>query len=337
MNSLGDSASSLFTIGGFYVSNKPADREHPYGHQRAEYISGLFIAIIILIVGFQFLLQSIERILNPTSVYSSRLVLVLLVLSILMKLILGLYYQKRSNQFNQPSNTLRALMVDSYSDALMTLVIVVSYFIEIQFGCYIVVYVGAVIALLILYSGFRSILESSNDLIGTRPDTELIGRMQKVLDSFDGPIGYHDLIIHKYGPNKVFATVDIEIDSRWSLIQAHKVIDEIEQEFKKQFNITLVGHLDPIILDDDKQNKIYSLVKKVLKTYHPDFHFHDFRVKKFENEKEIHFDVVVPNEVTETDQELYDKITSDIYKEFNEYPIFIKFDRDYILDEVEQK
>src|SRR5690625_336136 len=180
MNSLGDSASSLFTIGGFYVSNKPADREHPYGHQRAEYISGLFIAIIILIVGFQFLLQSIERILNPTSVYSSRLVLVLLVLSILMKLILGLYYQKRSNQFNQPSNTLIALMFDSYSDALMTLVIVVSYFIEIQFGCYIVVYVGAVIALLILYSGFRSILESSNDLIGTRPDTELIGRMQKV-------------------------------------------------------------------------------------------------------------------------------------------------------------
>lgn len=334
MNSLGDTASSLFTIGGFYVANKPADREHPYGHQRAEYISGLFIAVIILIVGFQFLLQSINRIFNPTSVYSSRLVLFLLIISILMKITLGLYYQNRSKQMVIQSNTVLALKKDSYNDALMTLVIIISYYIEIKFGWYIDGYVGAGVAIFILYSGFRSILDSSNDLLGSRPDVNLILRMQEVLDSFELPIGYHDLIIHKYGPNKVFATVDIEIDSRLSLIKAHKVIDEIEQEFEKQFNIKLVGHLDPIILDDEEQNKIYALVKNILKSYHSDFHFHDFRIKKYGNEKEIHFDVVVPTDIKETDQELHYKITSNIYREFNEYPIYIKFDRDYILDEV---
>ena len=337
MNSLGDSASSLFTIGGFYVANKPADREHPYGHQRAEYISGLFIAITILIVGFQFLLQSINRILNPTSVYSSRLVLILLVISILMKVSLGFYYQNRSKQMSTQSNTVLALKKDSYNDALMTLVIIISYYIEIQFGWYIDGYVGAGVAIVILYSGFHSILDSFNDLLGTRPDVHLISKMQEVLDSFKIPIGYHDLIIHKYGPNKVFATVDIEIDSRLTLVKAHKIIDEIEQEFEKQFNIKLVGHLDPIVLDDEEQNQIYTLVKNVLKSYHSDFHFHDFRVKKFEDEKEIHFDVVVPNDVKENDQELHYKITSDIYREFNDYPIYIKFDRDYILDEVNKR
>lgn len=334
MNSLGDTASSLFTIGGFYVANKPADREHPYGHQRAEYISGLFIAVIILIVGFQFLIQSVNRIINPASVYSSRLVLLLLIISILMKVFLGLYYQNRSKMMTIQSNTVLALKKDSYNDALMTLVIIISYYIEIKFGWYIDGYVGAGVALFILYSGFRSILDSFDDLLGSRPDVNLIIRMQEVLDTFETPIGYHDLIIHKYGPNKVFATVDIEIDSRLSLIKAHKVIDEIEQEFEKQFNIKLVGHLDPIILDDEEQNKIYALIKDTLKSYHSNFHFHDFRIKKFGDTKEIHFDVVVPSDVKETDQELHYKITSDIYRKFNEYPIRIKFDRDYILDEV---
>lgn len=333
MNSLGDSASSLLTIGGFYVARKPADREHPFGHQRAEYISGLFIAIIILIVGFQFFLQSIRRILNPESVLSSRLVIFLLVISIVVKVLLAFFYKKRSQQMETQSNAVVALMKDSYNDALMTLVIIISYFIEIQYSIYIDGYVGIVVALFILYSGLKSISDSSNDLLGARPDRELIARMQAVLDSFDGPIGYHDLIIHKYGPNKVFATVDIEIDSKWSLIQAHKVIDNIEYEFEKQFNIKLVCHLDPIVLDDDEQNEIYALIKKILKSYDSSFHFHDFRVKKFNEEKEIHFDVVVPDTVTETNIELQYKISSDIYREFNEYPVFIEFDRDYILDE----
>ena len=333
MNSLGDSASSLLTIGGFYVANKPADREHPFGHQRAEYISGLFIAIIILIVGFQFFLQSIRRILNPESVLGSRVVFFLLVISIVVKILLAIFYKNRSKQMETQSNAVVALMKDSYNDALMTLVIIFSYFIEIRFDVYIDGYIGAVISLFILYSGFKSILDSSHDLLGARPDRDLIRRMKEVLDSYDGPIGYHDLIIHKYGPNKVFATVDIEIDSKWSLIQAHKVIDNIEYEFEKQFNIKLVCHLDPIILDDDEQNEIYALVKKVLKSYDTSFHFHDFRVKKFNEEKEIHFDVVVPDTVTETNIELQYKISSDIYREFNDYPVFIEFDRDYILDE----
>jgi len=332
MNNLGDTAGALLAIGGFYVANKPADHEHPYGHQRAEYISGLFTAIIILIVGVQFLITSIEKIINPTSVQSSQLVFILLTVSIMIKASLGVYYYWKNKNLESSSNSIRALVKDSFYDTLINLVIIISYVIEIEWGLYIDGYIGVFVALFILYGGVTSIIDASNDLLGKRPSPELIQKMQEVLDSYDTPVGYHDLILHQYGPNKYFATVDIEIDSRWNLVRAHRVIDSIEKEFQKQFNIVLVGHLDPVELDDDEQNEIYELIKKTLKSYDEDFHFHDFRVENFGDRKEILFDVVVPDSVDLSDEELYDKITQDLYSEISYYPIHIKFDRDYMLD-----
>lgn len=334
MNSLGDSAAALLTIGGFYIASIPADREHPYGHERAEYISGLFTAIIILIVGLQFLMTSIRKILNPTRVVPSSLVLGLLILSMLIKAGLAFYYNKKNNSLPQKSNTIHALVKDSLYDILINFVIVFSYLIEIQFGWFIDGYVGAAVALLILHGGFTSIMDSSHDLMGTRPSPELIHDMQEVLDSYETLIGYHDLILHKYGPSKMFATVDIEVDSRWNLIRAHRLIDSIEKRFKEEFDIVLVCHLDPIALDDDEQNEIYKLIKKTLKSYDECFHFHDFRVEDTGEKKEIFFDVVVPDENDFSNEELYEKIVNDLFKELeNDYLITIEFDRNYVLKE----
>lgn len=333
MNSLGDSAGALLTIGGFYVANKPPDREHPYGHQRAEYISGLFTAIIILIVGFQFLITSIEKILNPTGVESSQLVLVLLIISILIKAGLGIYYYQKNKRMGGFSNAIETLTKDSIYDTLMNFVIIISYIIEIQFDWHIDGYIGAFVALIILHGGITSIIETSNDLLGTRPNPKLIDNMQDVLDSYNKLVGYHDLILHKYGPNKIFATVDIEIDASWGLVEAHRVIDSIEKEFNEKFGIRLVGHLDPVELDDDEQNDIYAYIKQTLKSYEENFHFHDLRIENKNDRKEIVFDVTVPDEVNKSDEFLHQKISKDLSDELAEYQIKIHFDRDYFLKE----
>lgn len=333
MNSLGDGAGSLLTIGGFYVANKPPDREHPYGHQRAEYISGLFTAIIILIVGVQFFISSIEKILNPTSVASSQLVLVLLILSIVIKIGLGVYYYQKNKNMTDSSMAIEALTKDSIYDTLMNLVIIISYVVEIQFGWYIDGYIGAFVALIILYGAITSIIETSNDLLGTRPDPKLIDEMQVLLDSYNKLVGYHDLILHKYGPNKIFATVDIEIDASWGLVEAHRVIDTIEKDFDEKFGIRLVGHLDPVELDDEEQNNIYAFIKETLKSYENNFHFHDLRIENTNGAREIFFDVTVPDEITASDEELYQMIARDLNKKLSEYQINIHFDRDYFLKE----
>lgn len=334
MNNLGDSAASILTIAGFYIAKKPADREHPFGHERAEYIAGLFTAIIILIVGIQFLITSVERILNPTNVNRSEIVLALLLLSMIIKTGLGLYYYRINKKLPTYSSALNALMKDSLFDTLINSVIMISYIIEINFDLYIDGYIGILVALITVYGGVTSIIEASNDLLGTRPNPELIYEMQDLLDSYDTIIGYHDLILHNYGPHKMFATVDIEIDSTWDLIQSHRVIDEIEYRYKKKFDIVLVCHIDPVALNDNEQNEVYRIIKRVLKSYGNDFHFHDFRIQQIKEKREIFFDVVVPDSCIFSNEDLRVQITFDINKELCEkFPINIEFDRNYVLRE----
>ncbi len=333
INSFGDSASALLTIGGFYIANKPADEEHPFGHQRAEYISGLIISIIIIIVGVEFFISSIEKIMNPTSVESSKVVFFILVVSILTKLILALYYRFLNEKIKSGSVIIEALVKDSMNDALMTSVIIISYIVEIQFGWYIDGFVGAIVALLIIIVGAQSILDASNDLIGIRPSKELVQEMQKVLDSYDSIVDYHDLLIHKYGPDNYFVTVHIEMDARWSLLEAHAVLDEIEEEFKEKFNSSTVCHLDPIVLNNDKYNEIYITVKQTLKNADKKFNFHDFRVIEEEDKKEIHLDLVVPRHIQLTEDAMYRLLKEALEQDYADFDLILKFDRNYLLED----
>lgn len=332
INSFGDSASALLTIAGFYIANKPADEEHPFGHQRAEYISGLIISIIIIIVGVEFFISSIEKIMNPTSVESSAIVFYILIVSIITKLILAFYYRFLNKKVKSGSVIIEALVKDSLNDALMTSVIILSYMVEIQFGWYIDGFVGAVVALLIILVGAQSILDASNDLLGVRPSKELVKEMQKVLDSYDSIVDYHDLLIHKYGPDNYFVTVHIEMDARWSLLEAHAVLDEIEEEFKEKFNSSTVCHLDPIVLNNDKYNDIYITVKQTLKNTDKKFNFHDFRVIEEENKKEIHLDLVVPRHIKSTDDEMYQLLKGALENDYAEFDLILKYDRNYLLE-----
>lgn len=329
MNNLSDSASSVLTLIGFRIAAKPADKEHPYGHQRSEYITGMIISLIILFVGGQFLRTSIERILQPESLQTSPLMFIILVSSIGIKVVQGYFYQETARHIG--SKTLLASAKDSFNDVYTTVAVLVSAAVEHLIGWQIDGYTGLLIAFYIIFSGIQMLSEFINDLLGKRPSEEELTKMIAYLDNHQSIIGYHDLLIHSYGPEKTFATIHIEIDDSWSLTQAHVVINAIEKEFKAELGINLVCHLDPIDIHSEEQTNVYRLVKQLLKSYNLNLQFHDFRIEKKGTRPIIQFDVVVPEDIKLTNEQLLDKIEKDINKHIGLYEIDLIFDRNYLL------
>ena len=329
MNNLSDSASSVLTLVGFRIAAKPADKEHPYGHQRSEYITGMIISLIILFIGGQFLRTSVERILQPESLQTSPLMFVILVSSIAIKVIQGYFYQETARHIG--SKTLLASAKDSFNDVYTTITVLVSAAIEHLTGWQIDGYTGLLIAIYIIFSGVQMLSGFINYLLGKRPSEEEITEMTAYLDDHQSIVGYHDLLIHNYGPEKTFATVHIEIDDSWSLNQAHMVITAIEKEFKEELKINLVCHLDPIDIRSEEQTKVYRFVKQLLESYNLNLQFHDFRIEKNGDRSLIQFDVVVPEDIKLTNEQLLAKIEKDITQQIGSYDFDLIFDRNYLL------
>ncbi|WP_373471899.1 cation diffusion facilitator family transporter [Carnobacterium alterfunditum] len=329
MNNLSDSASSVLTLIGFRIAAKPADKKHPYGHQRSEYITGMIISFIILFVGGQFLITSIKRILQPESLQTSSVMFVILILSIGIKVAQGYFYQETARHIK--SKTLLASAKDSFNDVYTTLTVLVSAGIEHFTGWQIDGYTGVIIAVFILFSGAQMISGFINVLLGDRPSEEALKLMTDDLDNQPLIIGYHDLLIHNYGPEKNFATVHIEIDDRWSLNRSHKVLNGIEKEFKNKLKINLVCHLDPIAVRSEEQQKVYKLVKKLLNSYELNLQLHDFRLENKDDLSLLQFDVVVPENISLTNEQLLIGIEKDINQKIGSYAIELVFDRTYLL------
>ena len=332
MNNLGDSVSSLGTLFGFRAAAKPPDKEHPYGHERSEYISGLLISVIIIFVGGQFFLSSIEQILNPSELNATPLVFVLLIVSIIAKIIQGGFYRTAANSIH--SNTLHGAAQDSTNDVYITLIVLLSSVIETFTGWQIDGYAGAILSLVIVYSGIQAILASIDDLLGTRPSKKEIIEMKKLLDAYDSIVGYHDLLVHRYGPNQIFATIHIEIDDSWDIKKAHKVIDRIEIDFEEKLGVELVCHIDPIAIQSEHDTAIYRHIKQILKTLHLELKFHDFKVENAGESSTIFFDIVLPDNIPQSDEELFKIIERKIHQKIGNYKVKIKFDHLYLLKEV---
>lgn len=332
MNNLGDSASSLVTILGFRAAAKPADKEHPYGHQRSEYISGLFISVIIIYVGLQFLNSSIAQIMNPSTLTATPLVFALLIISILAKVIQGKFYRAAGKDID--SNTLHSAAQDSTNDVYVTSLVLVTTALEMWTGWQVDGYGGAILSVVIIYSGIQAIRESIDDLLGTRPSKKDILQMKKLLDQYDSIVGYHDLLVHSYGPNQTFATIHIEIDDSWDIKKAHRVIDKIEADFEEKLSVELVCHLDPIAIQSEHDTAIYRQIKQILRSLHLEVKFHDFKVEKSAEADIILFDVVLPDNTAQTDEELLKIIKAKIHQQIGDYHVKIKFDRLDLLKEV---
>ncbi len=231
INSLSDTASSILTLVGFKIAAKPADPEHPYGHERFEYISGLFVSIIITYVGFQFLETSIGKIIHPESLTLSPIIFIVLLFSIILKFVQGRMYVTIAQSID--SETLRATAKDSYNDVYTTLAVLLSAGIEWLMGWRIDGYVGFALAGYILLSGIMMLRDFVYELLGSRPTKEEILAMEKLLLSYENILGFHDLLVHNYGPSKKFASVHIEVDDSLDLNQAHKIMDIIKKTLKR--------------------------------------------------------------------------------------------------------
>ncbi|MEG0332786.1 MAG: cation diffusion facilitator family transporter [Clostridium sp.] len=329
-NNLSDAASSVITIVGFKLASKPADKNHPYGHGRVEYISALIIAFLVILVGFQFTKSSIDRIMNPVPVEFQVIPFILLVISIGFKVWLGMFNKSLGNKIN--STSLKATATDCFGDVLITTVVVISLFAS-KFTVFpIDGYIGVGVSLFILYAGYNLVKDTVSPLIGEAPDKELIEDIEKRLLSYDYITGVHDLIIHNYGPGRTMASIHAEIPSNIDIMSIHEVIDKAERDISDELSLHLVIHMDPICVDDEEITIVRKEINQIIK-YNPLIKsMHDFRIVGKGDKKTILFDVVVDsinlNKIS-SEQQLIIDINSMVQDINQHYSCIVTIDKDY--------
>lgn len=306
INNFTDAGTSIVTIVGFKMSGKPADKDHPYGHARIEYITGLIISFIILLIGFEIFTSSVEKIINPTPSTFDKFTAIVLVASIFIKFWLSRFNKKLGKAIN--SKTLYATAQDSRNDCISTLVVLISAIIShlTQFNLDGIMGVG--VAIFIFISGINLTRDTISPLLGQPPSKEVYEKTEKEILSYENVLGVHDLMIHSYGPGSYFASAHIEMDARINVLVCHDIMDTIERDFLEKHNIHLVVHLDPTVLDSEEVNELKALVTDILADIDPIITFHDFRVVTGDKNKNVLFDVVVPMEYKYSDIQLIDMI-----------------------------
>ncbi len=292
-NNLTDAGSSVISLVGFKISSKPVDEDHPFGHGRMEYVSGLVVAVIIMFVGFELFSSSIDKILNPDKVKFSVAVLVILILAVLTKLYMFLYNYSLGKKINSVS--LKATAYDSISDCVSTLVVLVGFILAPHLPFAIDGYIGVLVALFIFYTGIKSLKETINVLLGEKPDNEFVLRVEKYILNYDQRVlGLHDLIVHNYGIGRNIISLHCEVSAKEDINLIHDLIDKIEEGLAKEFNCMAVIHMDPIIVDDEKINQRKIMVLSLIREIDPNLTIHDFRMTDGDTHINLIFDVVAP-------------------------------------------
>lgn len=328
VNNLSDSASSVITLVGFKLSAKPADREHPYGHARIEYISGLIVSFLILFLGFQLLQESVGKILQPEEAAFSPAAIVVLVLSCAMKGWQCLFYRKVGRRISSP--TIEATAADSLSDVVSTAAVLLGLIVSSVAGFNLDGYMGVIVALLILWTGIKVVKETSDPLLGVAPSKELVDDICHTILSTPGILGLHDLNVHSYGEGRIFASVHCEVDAHEDILASHDLIDNIERDFLQNKQIHLVIHMDPIVTDDPPTNDLRLKVHELLHQIAPEITMHDFRVVWGKTHSNVIFDVCVPFGFRIGDADLLRQIEEGIASLNPAYHAVVTVDHSYI-------
>ena len=326
-NNLSDAASSIITIIGFKMANKPADAEHPFGHGRIEYITAMIVSFMVMLVGLQFVKTSFQKIINPTPVTFELLPFILLLISIGFKFWLSKFNKSIGNKIN--SSTLKATATDAMGDVFTSTTVVISFLISKFTTLPIDGYIGIIVALAIVYSGFSLIKETLSPLLGEPPDPVLVSDITDMVMSYDNITGIHDLIVHNYGPGRIMASIHAEIPANIDIMTIHNIIDTAEREISKELNIYLVIHMDPICVDTDEIIEARNIVQDVLSKYEEVKSFHDFRVVGDHDNKNLIFDIeVCPTCLSNENNssKLLANIEKDIKKKSPEYRCVITVD-----------
>ena len=328
MNNLSDMGSSLLTLIGFKISSKPADKEHPFGHQRIEYIIGLVIAMVIVFVGIELLTESINKIITPNPISSDIITYVLLGVAILLKIMQGLFYLSASKRIS--SISLKASAKDSINDVIATTAILIGTIVSKLINYNLDGIIGVLVSLFIILTAIGLIKESISPLIGEKPDPTIVSSITADIRLYKGIYGIHDMIAHIYGPNKIFISLHCEVDRRVDVMESHDLIDTIEIDMKKKYGVEIVIHMDPIVVGDPIHDKVKEQVTNVIRGISNELRIHDFRMVEGNVHINLIFDIVVPFNFNIDNDTLVSSISNEMKLIDERYNCVVNIDEDYV-------
>ena len=324
VNNLSDASSSVVTLLGFRLAQMPADEDHPYGHARYEYLSGLMVAVLILVIGVELVKSSVGKIIHPEAIDFSLITVGILVASVLVKLWMSLFFGTLGKRIN--SLTLQATSVDSRNDVVSTIAVLAGCLVGYIFHVNIDGYVGLLVALFILYSGVNIVRETISPLLGEQADEELVEKIKMLVYSHEAVLNVHDLLIHDYGPGRCFASIHAEVSARLDPMEVHDILDEIECAVLDKLNVHLVIHYDPVLPDDDEWAEMSGLMGEILSEVAPEVSMHCFRMVGGAKQKNLVFDLMVPYDSKKTNTELKREIDQNLLARNKHYGTIIRFD-----------
>ncbi|MBR1931831.1 MAG: cation transporter [Lachnospiraceae bacterium] len=333
-NNLSDAASSLITLVGFRMAGQKADQEHPFGHGRIEYIAGLLVSVLILVCAFELFKSSVEKIIHPRELVFSPLIVGILIVSILVKCYM--FYYNRQIGRKIASAAMLATATDSLSDAVATLMVLLATLVGHISGVQIDGYCGALVALFICYAGYCAARDTISPLLGNAPDPEFVRQVQELVLQHEGILGVHDLVVHDYGPGRVFLSLHAEVPADSELLAIHNLIDGIEHKLRDTLHCNAVIHMDPVCLDDEEtlmlkeevKGYLLELMSSIPHTGIWSVSTHDFRLVREADVTKVLFDVVVPYHFTMEDEELVGILGQRIVEKHPGCQVEIEVDRD---------
>lgn len=310
VNNLTDAGSNIISILSFHLANKPADKDHPFGHERTETIASLFVGILILVLGFETAKESISKVIHPGSIDFRIASVIILLISIIVKFWMYAYNKKLSKTYD--SSLLEATALDSISDVCGTTAVLVSTLLSPVLHFNLDGYMGIVVSGIILYGAYGLLRDMINSLIGEAPDPELVHNIVDMIMAHPAILGVHDMMLHNYGPNKIFASAHVEVDSSKDIFETHDHIDNIEREVKENMNIDLVLHMDPVKVNDLETESYRAKVVEAIHQIDPKWGFHDFRIVSGPTHVNLVFDLVIPFEEKYTQEEIEEMLLKHI-------------------------
>ena len=327
-NNLSDAASSIVTLIGFYMAGKPADPDHPFGHGRIEYLSGLFVAAAILMTGFELLKTSVEKILHPEALSFSAISIVILIASILMKMWMARFNFNLGHKIK--SKAMQATATDSLSDCIATSAVLVGVVVTMITGKNIDGFIGVLVALFVCVAGFNAAKETIQPLLGQAPDPDLVDNIKKRVMQEDMILGIHDLVIHDYGPGRRMITLHAEISYKEDIMEAHDMIDNVERDLMQEFQCTATIHMDPVVTDDEELNLMREKVEALVRTLDASWKIHDFRMVRGNTHSNLIFDLVVPTDALKDKFEIEAKVRDLIHIMNPNYNAVITVEQSYV-------
>lgn len=327
VNNLVDASSSIITLIGFKLAAQPEDEEHPYGHARIEYITGLAISMLIIFVGLQLLKSSFDKVLHPDPLEFDITIVIILVIAIAIKIWQSIFNISIGKHIK--SVAILATGTDSRNDVIATSAVLVSILIGKAFNLQLDGYMGCLVALFIIWSGIQLIRETSSPLLGEAPDEDLVSAIAEKVKSFDGVIGIHDLVVHNYGPGRSFASMHIEVDSKSDIMESHDMIDRIEHTIMQELKIEFTAHMDPVEVDNPHISELYQVIKSIITPLEGVKGLHDLRIIPGNTHTNVIFDLVLENKCKLKEDEIRSLIQTRIQDINPSYFVAITFDKGY--------